>query len=185
MSKKLGLPLILVTLGIGMLFSLRAGLAQAQCELPPPSSCATCHAREDPVAEKGDWHIIHAEKDVCVNCHGGNGSAADKDAAHQGMTAHPLEDIYTDCHSCHPAYELRASRFAPTLGVTPGSCATPTPPPAANSQGGASPLGPGVSTGPANIAAWAGSFGVAGASLAMLVLFCVSLAWLESHRAVN
>ncbi len=120
-----------------------------------------------------------------MNCHGGNGSAADKDAAHEGMTAHPLEDIYTDCHSCHPAYELRASRFAATLGVTPRSCATSTPPPAANSQGGASSLVPGASTRPGKIAAWMAPVGVAGASLAMLVLFCVSLAWLESHRAVN
>lgn len=32
----------------------------AQCGEPPPSSCVTCHAQEDPLSEKGEWHIIHA-----------------------------------------------------------------------------------------------------------------------------
>jgi hypothetical protein len=56
----------------------------------------------------------------------GNGAAA----AHQNLVANPLDDIYTNCHSCHPDdYQARAERFAAELGVTPGSSPTPTPVP--------------------------------------------------------
>ena len=178
------LALLATAVGIGMLLSLGAGTAQAQCGSPEPSSCTTCHAREDPVSEKGAWHTTHAAKDICVNCHGGNGSTVDKDAAHNGMTAHPLEDIYTDCHSCHPDYNVRAGYFAPTLGVTPGSCATPTSAVGGNARSGTSPSGTGAPTGPVSVATWAQTLGLAGASLALLAFFCASLTWLESHRAV-
>jgi hypothetical protein len=109
---------------------LTASPAQAQCgDNPADSSCITCHEYQgaDPVYGKGEWHEIHALKDCCWNCHGGNTKAQDKDLAHVGMTAHPLQDIYTDCHSCHPDdYPERAERFALALGVTPGSAPTPT-----------------------------------------------------------
>ena len=98
-------------------------VAHAQCGEPPVSSCKTCHQP----ALTGEWHAIHASKDLCINCHGGNGTVMTASLAHEGMTAHPLSDIYTDCHSCHPDdYALRAERFASTLGETVGSCATPT-----------------------------------------------------------
>ncbi len=101
--------------------------AVAQCGTPAKSTCFACHAQQDPIADKGEWHVVHANKDICINCHGGNGTSADIALAHQGMTAHPLSDIYTDCHSCHPDdYTVRAQRFASTLGETVGSCVTPT-----------------------------------------------------------
>lgn len=65
--------------------------AFAQCGGPaePKSLCTTCHEMEDPVSHEGEWHIIHAAKDICVNCHGGNGSAMDKDLAHAGSWRRP------------------------------------------------------------------------------------------------
>jgi len=108
--------------------------AHAQCgDTPADSSCITCHEYQgaDPVYGKGEWHAIHARKDCCWSCHGGNTQAQDKDLAHVGMTVHPLQDIYTDCYSCHPEdYHERAERFAAVLGVTPGSSPTATPFPA-------------------------------------------------------
>jgi hypothetical protein len=110
--------------------NLTTSTALAQCgDIPADSSCITCHEyqRADPVYGKGEWHEIHALKDCCWNCHGGNTKAQDEDLAHVGMTVHPLQDIYTDCHSCHPDnYPERAERFAVALGVTPGSAPTPT-----------------------------------------------------------
>ena len=105
--------------------------ARAQCgDIPPKSSCITCHAQEDPVYGKGDWHDIHALKDCCASCHGGNCSSMDKKLAHQGLIANPLVDIYTDCHGCHPDdYQARAERFASVLNVTPGSSPTAIPAP--------------------------------------------------------
>ncbi len=106
--------------------------AVAQCGTPQKSTCFTCHAHMDPMVNKGEWHIVHASKDICINCHGGNGTSLDPAVAHAGMTAHPLSDAYTDCHSCHPDdYMVRAQHFASTLGETAGSCTTPTPVPAA------------------------------------------------------
>jgi hypothetical protein len=154
---------------------------RAQCGEKEPSSCVTCHAQEDPVNEKGEWHIIHADKDICINCHGGNATTMNKDLAHEGLTSNPLSDIYTDCHSCHTDYELRAQIFASTLGVTPGSCATPTPF-TVNAISNGPPSG-GVNL-PINHVGTASSFQtflVIGTMLSILILFVFGLIWLERH----
>ena len=95
--------------------------AFAQCGSPQPSSCITCHAEKDPVIDRGEWHSAHASKDLCINCHGGNGSATDENLAHKDMLAQPLSDIYTNCHSCHPDYVERAVPYAATLRITPST----------------------------------------------------------------
>jgi hypothetical protein len=97
--------------------------ARAQCgDTPAASSCITCHATEDPVFDKGEWHQIHARKDCCWNCHGGNTQAQDKELAHVGLVVQPLLDPYTDCYACHPSdYQARAEHFASSLGIQPGS----------------------------------------------------------------
>jgi len=122
--------LIIFMGAMAVLGTLTALSAQAQCgDTPEDSSCITCHEYQGaaPVFRKGEWHEIHARKDCCWNCHGGNTQAHDKDQAHVGMTAHPLQDIYTDCYNCHPEdYPKRAEKFATVLGVTPGSSPTPT-----------------------------------------------------------
>ena len=121
---------IIVLAATAVVGSFAASPAQAQCgDTPADSSCITCHEYQgvDPVYGKGEWHEIHAFKDCCWSCHYGNTQAQDKDLAHAGMTAHPLQDVYTDCHSCHPEdYSQRAERFAADLGVVPGSAPTPT-----------------------------------------------------------
>lgn len=118
-----------------MLLSLPAEPASAQCgDIPTSTSCYACHEEQQayPVYGKGDWHDIHAAKDCCWNCHGGNTQSNDKELAHVGMTTQPLKDIFTDCYGCHPQdYEARAVRFALLLGVTPESRPTPTPHPLA------------------------------------------------------
>jgi hypothetical protein len=170
-------------LAVGLLLRPMPSPAMAQCENPPPSSCVTCHAQEDPVSENGEWHIIHASKDICVNCHGGNGSAVEKDLAHASLVAQPLSDIYTDCHSCHPDYEERAGKFAPILGVTPGSCATPTPAAARDLRG--EPPAAGLAM-PSEVAAQ-GSLLQAAALISTaalgLTLFLLALRWLGRHPA--
>jgi hypothetical protein len=155
----------------------------AQCEDPQPSSCTTCHAQEDPVHEKGEWHIIHASKDICMNCHGGNGSAMEKDLAHENLMAHPLDDIYTDCHSCHPDYDERAARFAPTLGVTPSSCTTPTSVPiVSNFPDEPSAVSINMPVDPASSISSLQLFWVVGAWLSILTLLLFGMRWLERHH---
>jgi hypothetical protein len=186
MSRKwffLGLS-ILFLVAMAVLGILTALPVHAQCGEPQPSSCTTCHAQEDPVSGKGEWHIIHASKDICINCHGGNGTTMNKDLAHENLTAHPLDDIYTDCHSCHPGdYDARSVIFASTLGVTPGSCATPTPIPVSNIPG--EPPSGGINI-PNNLVSTTSSsqpFLVIAAMLLILTLFLFGLGWLERHHA--
>ncbi len=95
------------------------GLAQCGSQA---SSCKNCHEvkGEDPVNAKGEWHISHAFGDFCEFCHGGNVQAPDKAAAHQGLVA-PLDDVKTNCASCHEDYQTKAETYAVALGVTIGT----------------------------------------------------------------
>jgi hypothetical protein len=184
MSAKSMFFLLFIVVLAGMLVLLATGAApaRAQCAGPQQSSCTTCHAQEDPVNEKGEWHIIHASKDICINCHGGNGSATDKDLAHEGIMAHPLDDIYTDCHSCHPDYATRAAQFAPILGVTPGSCATPTPAAVSNISGGPPSGNVNVPADLMSAHSPTQAFVVISGGLAVLALFFFGLGWLDRHH---
>ena len=123
----------LITLAIGLLALSAPQAAVAQCEDPQPSCCA-CHATAHPVTNEGEWHAIHARKECCRACHGGNDQAQDKDTAHVGMTLHPLQDTYLACHQCHPDdYRQRANVFAVALRVTPMSSEPTARPPVAAS----------------------------------------------------
>jgi hypothetical protein len=123
-----------------------ASPAQAQCG-SQASSCKNCHEvqGQDPVNAKGDWHISHAFGDFCQFCHAGNVQATDKAVAHAGMVQ-PLDDIQTNCASCHPADTAdKAKVYAAALGVTigggggPAAGGGPTQPPAAPQPTAAAP----------------------------------------------
>jgi hypothetical protein len=176
---------IVISLFTGTMLLIWAGTlpVQAECEGPQPSSCTTCHAQEDPVNGKGEWHTIHANKDICINCHGGNGTSVNKETAHERLTANPLNDIYTDCHSCHPLdYVGRASIFAPTLGVTPGSCATPTPLLVSNTDSWHPSGGINIPTNMVGSTPSSQPYLVFAATLSILLLFGFGLVWLDRHR---
>ena len=111
----------------------------------------------------------------------------DKDLAHQNMTAYPLEDIYTDCHACHLDYETRAERFALTLGVTPGSCATPTAV-AAGNVSGEPPSGSIVM--PSNLVSTPppqpqSPLVIISSGLLVLAIFFLGLGWLAKHPVAH
>ncbi len=104
----------------------------AQCG-SQASSCKSCHevAGEDPINDKGDWHVSHAFGDFCEFCHGGNVQSPDKAEAHTGMVE-PLGDLKLNCSSCHAKdFQAKAEVYAKTLGVTLGTKAEPTKAPAA------------------------------------------------------
>ncbi len=115
---QIGLIASLSMVLLGLMVVLTPQAAVAQCEDPQPS-CCTCHAIAHPVFEQGEWHAIHARKECCRSCHGGNDRAQDEAAAHVGIVPNPLTDTYTSCHQCHPDdYQQRAERFAVVLHVT-------------------------------------------------------------------
>jgi hypothetical protein len=168
---------------IVLLLWVGTATVHAECGVTQPSSCVTCHAQEDPVKGKGEWHSIHASKDICINCHGGNATSMNKELAHEGLTANPLSDIYTDCHSCHPYdYVGRADLFATTLGVIPGSCATPTPMSVSITSG--EPPSGGINI-PTNLGSTGSSLQgilIIGGMLSALALFLIAVIWMERHH---
>jgi len=84
------------------------------------SSCKNCHELLTPAFSKSEWHSLHAGKNTCVDCHGGNATDMDKTQAHVGIFANPLTGVYTNCHSCHPSsYQDRAENFGEILHFTP------------------------------------------------------------------
>jgi hypothetical protein len=154
--------------------------AAAQCgsNPPPDSSCYTCHVEQNPIYESGLWHGVHARKDCCAKCHGGNCSTMDKDLAHQGMVSNPLSDIYTDCHSCHPDdYLERAEVFAGELGITPGSIPTPTPAPAGKLVASSIVILPSSISGQTSTFPWPAILG----GLTIIVLFLFGIITLMIH----
>jgi hypothetical protein len=116
----------------GLQCNVKVGWGLAQCG-SQASSCKNCHEvkGEDSVNAKGDWHVAHAFGDFCEFCHGGNVQATDEAAAHQGLVQ-PLDDVKTNCSSCHAAdFQAKAETYAKTLGVTIGTSAGGTTPPSA------------------------------------------------------
>ena len=166
-----------------VLCAVSASRVSADCSVPPKSSCISCHAPDGHVMAMGEWNKVHLNQDMCTSCHGGNASAKDKSQAHAGMVAQPLGDIYTDCHSCHPAdYQARANQLAATLNVTPQSCATPTAV-AFYAGSGGSHIGS-VST---SINSAAGGSALKTillitGMLANLAIFFLGVSWLNNHR---
>ncbi len=176
------LLLISLFVSVGLLVWTVVTPVHAECGSQPPSSCSTCHEQEDPVSDKGEWHIIHASKDICTNCHGGNGSAMEKDLAHENLVTQPLSDIYTDCHSCHTDYQTHAEIFAAYIGITPESCSTPTPVPVgySSSQPPSSAVSLPAASSPGPLASHGFLFGIA--MLLGLVFFIVGVIWLDHHK---
>jgi len=187
MSAGIALKLFLIgifALGVSAVAWSAPPQVSAQCgDDPPESSCSACHDDAHAVYRPGEWHTIHAGKDCCWNCHGGNDRVADKDLAHVSLVRNPLEDTYISCHQCHPDdYRQRADRFARILGVTPASRESITQSVALAPAGGqpiGQPVGSEMTSEPA--APWLGP-----AALAIgAFLFGLALVWRRLSRAAK
>jgi hypothetical protein len=173
-----------ILIGVTLIWcAVSTSRVSADCSVPPKSSCISCHAPDGHVIAMGEWNKVHLNQDMCISCHGGNGSTMDKSLAHDGMVAQPLSDIYTDCHSCHPTdYQARSNQLAATLNVTPESCATPTAVAvyagSGGSQTGNISMSLNTTTG---VSTWK-SFLLITGILASLAIFLLGLSWLNNHR---
>ena len=179
------IPFIAVLAGLFILLAVAAAPARAQCENPQPPSCVNCHAEQQHGIGYGEWHEVHGVKEWCVNCHGGNGLATEKDLAHKGLVGNPLSDIYTDCHQCHPDYQKVAAQYAATLQITPSSCATPTSAVLGNISGGPPPGRVVVPTSLISTSSEPQPFILIGGGLTLLAFFFLGLGWLERHQVQN
>jgi hypothetical protein len=175
--------LISVTITLGI---LATSSVSADCGTPPKSSCISCHTPGNHVEVMGEWNSVHLAQDMCINCHGGNGSTMDKDLAHIGMVAQPLSDIFTNCHSCHPAdYIARSDKLAAVLNVTPGSCGTPTAIAVYVESGGSHTGRTALSLdNSGGIPLWK-SIAIISGVMVSLGLFLLGLGWLSHHRIKN
>jgi hypothetical protein len=174
---------VIIPLGVLALILVGVLPVYAQCGTQPPSSCKTCHSQQEPITNNAAWHSDHASQDICVDCHGGNGSSSDKNLAHDNMVAQPLSDTYTDCHSCHPNYEVLAAQYAATLQITPSSNATPTAVVVGSFSSGLPPHGivmPSNLISAARLPFQPFLFTIGG--LAILIVFCFGLGWLDRHH---
>lgn len=101
-----GLATLLVTIGawLGMEAALRTGAAQAQQKPTPTSaSCEGCHAGIEP---------MHANVDLgCVECHGGDGTQAEKDKAHVPPRHKKLFPTSANPSSLYGAINLESPDF--------------------------------------------------------------------------
>ena len=166
-----------------VMFAVSTSRVSADCSVPPKSSCISCHAPDGHVAAMGEWNSVHLNQDMCISCHGGNGSTMDMSLAHAGMVPQPLSDIYTDCHSCHPAdYQARANQLAAKLNITPKSCATPTAVTAYTGTGGSHPGSVSLSINSTAAGGALKTFLVITGMLASLAIFLFGVSWLNNHR---
>jgi len=131
----------------------------------------------------GDWNTIHVRQDLCVNCHGGNGTVMDKTLAHQGFVAQPLSDIYTNCHGCHPIdYTVKSAQLAAQLNAPVGSCATPTTITIVNQVSGPTRGSIVTSSGnPAMSSFWKAFIWIL-LGLAIMAAFLLAVGWLDRHH---
>ena len=72
-------------------------------------SCVTCHETNAAMDPNHDF--------ACIQCHGGDSKAEDKDAAHLGLIKDPgdLKTVDKTCGACHPEEARRVRHSAMAL----------------------------------------------------------------------
>ena len=121
------IPLLLLAIAV----SLAGGDALAQCGATV-SQCRQCHEinKQHPVLADGrPWHKDHAFGDFCVACHGGDGTATESAAAHDGLMD-PLRGFRITCGTamCHGGKaEQLAAGYRSALQPAAPLATAPTP----------------------------------------------------------
>ncbi len=97
-------------------------LVSAEGESPEtPSNCIVCHEKLYYLHDTGKYFCINEASQRCADCHDGDPAATDKEAAHNGRSAHPVVngDI-SKCQECHPAdCDTYIEKFSQVAGIKP------------------------------------------------------------------
>lgn len=101
--------------------------AQASYPFTENGTCASCHEDLYFLHDTGKWFCIRESPMRCVDCHGGDPFAFQKEDAHDSREAHPIlnEDI-SKCQECHPAEcDERVVKFVSIAGISEVLVAVP------------------------------------------------------------
>ncbi len=119
---------IALTILISLVFTILSTIAftqsvQAQTRADPTTvsndNCIKCHEDLYFLHDTGKWYCVSEAPMSCTGCHGGNGSAIDKEQAHTNRAAHPIiNGDVSRCQQCHPEQcDERVEIFRKEAGI--------------------------------------------------------------------
>jgi hypothetical protein len=122
------LRILAVLLIVAGATAAQAQSSPARAQTPTPEkddSCIACHEALYINHDTGKWYCLCEVKARCTFCHGGVLGETTEEAAHQGMTANPLQVDSETCQSCHPSdVQQRVTLFAARAGLSSTPCPT-------------------------------------------------------------
>lgn len=83
------------------------------------NSCLSCHENLYYLHDTGCWYCMsESHRDRCVDCHEGDPTAVQEEAAHLGLLTHPQANGGVKCLECHTSDEaqMRISEFDSNQG---------------------------------------------------------------------
>lgn len=119
-------------IGVGVLLCGLVWMPVGARALQPgaETSCLACHENLYYLHDTGNWYCIEESPMGCVDCHGGNPAALNKDDAHFDRAAHPVinQDVQK-CYQCHPGQaDVRIGLFDEAAGISEVRVAVPYQP---------------------------------------------------------
>ncbi len=114
--------LVLAIVIVGLAFTAAPGRADAGSTVAPQekSTCLSCHEDLYYLHDTGKWFCIAKAPMGCVDCHGGDPTAADETLAHQSLKIHPVINGDTStCQQCHVDDQAeRVQQFDRVAGIS-------------------------------------------------------------------
>ena len=92
--------------------------------------CITCHEDLYFLHDTGKWFCLKEAPMACVDCHGGDPTASNKEIAHTNLASHPvINGDVSKCQECHPEQsDERVALFEKTAGISKVLVAVPYTP---------------------------------------------------------
>lgn len=121
MSAKNLVRWIIIVITVMTAFTLWTVPVRAEPTPPHEPACLNCHEDLYYLHDTGKWYCVSEARDRCAYCHGGNPTTTEKEAAHEGRTAHPvINNDVTKCRQCHPQdYNAHVVKFNQVAGISP------------------------------------------------------------------
>jgi hypothetical protein len=141
---------------------------------PDDGNCINCHEDLYFLHDTGNWFCIRESPMRCVDCHGGDSTSLDKEAAHTNRKTYPiLNEDASKCQECHPEkVDERVAKFDRMAGISNVLVAMPYQPPGAPV---ADESAMAVEGEPANHLSWIGAMEIISPTLLVSLVLLVYL----------